>query len=363
MIGKGDWISDIKDTFSVSIKEGKLLFRLAKESKEAIVEIGSWKGYSTTWLAAGSKAGNRAVVYAVDTFGGDIHKFVSGEGSTYEAFIRNITTKNVDDIITPMVMTSEDAEKSWEGTRIGLLFIDGDHDDIEADFGRWYPHLGYGGIIALHDTVAWPSMLPYRIAIREIYTSGKFTGIRRTGSITYARKVIRLHRGDRIRNRIALCTRYVYQAFIPYYTRLLVLADKCRKKITNHGNVASPVYSKTGMTQWHWRVSHRENFKLGRNTEIGSFTMIDARYGVTIEDDVKIGFGCSILSNSTIDDKQGRIVLKKGCAVGAGSVIAPNVTIGEKAIVGANSFVNHDIPPNEVWFGTPAKFCKRCMND
>ena len=98
--------------------------------------------------------------------------------------------------------------------------------------------------------------------------------------------------------------------------------------------------------------------KLGKNTEIGSFTVIDAKEGVTIEDDVKIGWSCSIFSVSSIDRKKGRILLKKGSKIGANSVIMPGVTIGINSVVGANSMVNRDIPDNEIWVGTPAKKIK-----
>jgi len=117
-----------------------------------------------------------------------------------------------------------------------------------------------------------------------------------------------------------------------------------------------PEYDEMGMTRWFWRVSHREHFKLGKNVEIGSFTMIDARNGVVIEDGVKIGFGCAILSHSSIDQKAGKVILRKGCKVGANTVIMPGVSIGEAAVVGSNSFVNRDIPPGEIWLGSPARF-------
>ena len=101
-----------------------------------------------------------------------------------------------------------------------------------------------------------------------------------------------------------------------------------------------------------------ENFKLGEHVEIGSFTIIDAKEGVTIENNVKIGWNCSIFSISTIDEKKGKIVLKKNCKIGANSVILPGITIGENATVGANSLVNRDIPANEIWVGTPARKMK-----
>jgi acetyltransferase-like isoleucine patch superfamily enzyme len=120
-----------------------------------------------------------------------------------------------------------------------------------------------------------------------------------------------------------------------------------------------PEFNEMGMTQWYWRVSHRENFKLGVNTEIGSFTMIDAQEGVEIQDDVKIGFGCIILSHSSIDEKNGKVTLRKGCKIGANSTVMPNIEIGENSIIGANSFVNHSIPSNETWIGSPARFYKK----
>jgi acetyltransferase-like isoleucine patch superfamily enzyme len=37
----------------------------------------------------------------------------------------------------------------------------------------------------------------------------------------------------------------------------------------------------------------------------------------------------------------------------------PNTTVGENAVVGANSFVNKEIPPNEVWVGNPARYLRK----
>jgi len=121
----------------------------------------------------------------------------------------------------------------------------------------------------------------------------------------------------------------------------------------------APEFDDMGMTQWGWRVAHRDNFKLGENVEIGSFTMIDARNGVIVENDVKIGFGCIIISYSSIDNKSGQVILKQKCNIGANSVVMPGIEVGEGAIVGSNSFVNQSIPPYEVWFGSPARFHRK----
>ena len=117
-----------------------------------------------------------------------------------------------------------------------------------------------------------------------------------------------------------------------------------------------PVIEHGKITKWNWVVYHPENFQLGEKTDIGAFTAIFAHYGVMIEDEAQIGSHCSLYSISTIDDKQGPIVLKKNCRIGSHCVVMPGVTIGENTIVGALSFVNRDLPANEVWVGRPAQF-------
>lgn len=111
-------------------------------------------------------------------------------------------------------------------------------------------------------------------------------------------------------------------------------------------------------TKWNWIVQGVKNFELGRGTDIGAFTYINAENGVAIEDNVQIGGGVKIYSVSTIGGKKGKVVLKKNCKIGANSVIMPGVTIGENSIVGALSFVNKDVPDNVVAYGIPAKVIK-----
>ena len=108
-------------------------------------------------------------------------------------------------------------------------------------------------------------------------------------------------------------------------------------------------------TRYNWIVQHIEGFELGYQTDIGAFTYINAKYGVIIEDRVQIGSHCSIYSISTIDRKQGQVVLRENCRIGAHTVIMPGITIGHNAVVGAHSFVNTDIPDNATAFGVPAK--------
>ena len=111
-------------------------------------------------------------------------------------------------------------------------------------------------------------------------------------------------------------------------------------------------------TKYNWVVQHKDNLSLGYRTDIGAFTYINAKFGVTIEDDVQIGSHCSIYSVSTIDGKEGEVVLKKNCRIGSHSVVMPRVIVGENAVVGAMSFVNSDIQDDCVAVGVPAKVIK-----
>ena len=82
------------------------------------------------------------------------------------------------------------------------------------------------------------------------------------------------------------------------------------------------------LTRYKWVVKYKENLSLGYKTDIGAFTYINAKYGVAIEDFVQVGSHCSLYSFSTIDDKKGKITLKKNCRIGSHSLIMPGITVG-----------------------------------
>lgn len=120
-----------------------------------------------------------------------------------------------------------------------------------------------------------------------------------------------------------------------------------------------PVIPEGKPTEYGWIVRHADNFKLGRQTDIGAFTYIQAKNGVTLEDEVQIGSHCAIYSVSTIDGKEGPVLLKRNCRIGSHCVVMPGVTIGENAVVGACSFVTQDVPAGAMAYGVPAKVQKK----
>lgn len=114
-------------------------------------------------------------------------------------------------------------------------------------------------------------------------------------------------------------------------------------------------------TKYGWVVMYAPGCKLGVGVDIGFGTSIQAQAGVEIGDRAEIGPGCRILSASTINPDgpetiESKIVIEEDVMIGANTVVLPGVTIGKGSIVGALSLVKKDIPPGEVWAGTPARF-------
>lgn len=126
--------------------ERHLLYDLARVGpvEGAIVEIGSWKGLSTIYLAAGSKRAGRERVTAIDLFDFSLPEFQS-----------NVIRAGVADWIDPVVGDSATVASQWEGGPIRLLFIDGDHayDYVRSDFEAWARWVVPGGTVVFHDAL------------------------------------------------------------------------------------------------------------------------------------------------------------------------------------------------------------------
>lgn len=116
-------------------------------------------------------------------------------------------------------------------------------------------------------------------------------------------------------------------------------------------------------TKWNWLVLYPEGLTLGERTDIGAYTLLVAKYGIEVEDEVQIGSHCSIYSFSTIDGKQGKVTLRKNCKIGTHSSIMPGVVVGKNAIVGAHSFVTHAVPDNAIVAGVPAKVIRSASDN
>ncbi|BBO79781.1 hypothetical protein DSCO28_03470 [Desulfosarcina ovata subsp. sediminis] len=147
--------------------EGYALKKLAemKQPEGEIVEIGSFMGKSTCWLAAGVVGNTHAKINAVDHFKGSIEhqagkacesQVVAEDGTTLGVFKNNIRKAKLEKCVNPIVGASEEIAEIWEKP-LRLLFIDGDHsyEGVKKDFEMWSPFIVKSGIIAFHDVTVW----------------------------------------------------------------------------------------------------------------------------------------------------------------------------------------------------------------
>lgn len=195
--------------------EGELLYRLATTCPKeyAIVEIGSWQGRSTVWLGKGSNRGHGATVYAVDPHTGSLEHQKEGKKVwTFDAFKENIRRCGVEDVVHPLVMTSQEAARQFDRP-IGLLFIDGLHDyeSVKADLESWFPHLAEGARVAFHDSVGGAWMGPTEVVDEFILASPYFKNVGFIHGITYGTKVHHTNYLDRLKNRLTLLVKVTHQ--------------------------------------------------------------------------------------------------------------------------------------------------------
>jgi len=190
----GELMDIINDIESIdgwqSKREGFALYIISKFGPEngEIVEIGSWKGKSTIWLAKGAKQSKREKITAIDPFiGSSEHKRILKGKSTFEEFKMNLKKFECDDYVNIFVDTSENVVKNWNKP-VRLVFIDGAHEYefVKKDFLLWKPFLVDGGIIGLHDS---DEEGPKKIIEEYILNSNKFKILPKCGNIFFAKKV------------------------------------------------------------------------------------------------------------------------------------------------------------------------------
>ena len=113
-------------------------------------------------------------------------------------------------------------------------------------------------------------------------------------------------------------------------------------------------------------VEIQKGARVGSRCKISSHSFVCE--GVTIEDEVFVGHGVTFVNDSfprattaggTLQSEQDwsveRTLVRRGASIGSGATILANVTIGERAMIGAGSVVTRDVPPNAVVAGNPAR--------
>ncbi len=180
--------------------EGLALFETAAAYAGAgpVVEIGTYCGKSTIYLAAAASQAGQLVV-TVDHHRGSeenqpgweyhdpgIVDPATGRIDTLPHFRATVTAAGLQEHIIAVVGGSAEVARLWR-TPIGMLFIDGGHSEAAAtaDYESWAPWVVTGGALAIHDVFPDPAdggQAPYQI-YRRALAAGAFAEVRVTGSL------------------------------------------------------------------------------------------------------------------------------------------------------------------------------------
>ena len=186
--------------------EGLALYETAAAYAPAgpIMEIGTYCGKSTIYLAAAARAHGQTVLTVDHHHGSEEHQEGweyhdtslidpgTGRIDTLPQFRATIAAAGLEDHVVAIVGRSTQVARVWRAP-LGLLFIDGGHTDAAAqrDYEGWVPWVAVGGALAIHDVFPDPAdggQAPYRIYQRAL-ESGEFTEIRALGSLRVLERV------------------------------------------------------------------------------------------------------------------------------------------------------------------------------
>ena len=110
---------------------------------------------------------------------------------------------------------------------------------------------------------------------------------------------------------------------------------------------------------WYFRTVYGMN--IAKDVRMSFKSRIDKTNpkGLTIGEKTMVAFDAIILSHDYASRRHAaKTVIGSYCFIGCGSIILPNVTIGNHTVVAAGSVVTKDVPANCIVAGNPAKVIK-----
>jgi MMP 1-O-methyltransferase len=182
--------------------EGDALHAAALDAPDGpMLEVGSWCGRSTIWLAAAARQ-RSTVLFAVDHHRGSEENQVgwqwhdpslvddeTGLIDTLPTFRRNVLAAGLESHVVAVVGASPLVASHW-CTPLAFCFIDGGHGrDVAARDRAWFPHVMPGGVLAIHDVFTDPAdggQAPHEELYLPAVERG-FVEISRTGSLRIMR--------------------------------------------------------------------------------------------------------------------------------------------------------------------------------
>ncbi len=163
-----------------------------------IMEIGTYCGKSTIYLAAAARKFGQTVMTVDHHHGSEEHQPGweyhdtaladprTGQLDTLPQFRATMAAAGLEDDVVAIVGRSARVAQVWRGL-LGMVFIDGGHTDeaAQADYEGWAPFVTLGGALVIHDVFPDPAdggQAPYRIYQRAL-ESEEFTEVRALGSL------------------------------------------------------------------------------------------------------------------------------------------------------------------------------------
>ena len=104
--------------------------------------------------------------------------------------------------------------------------------------------------------------------------------------------------------------------------------------------------------------------KVGKNCWIGPNVVLDGSGGLEIGNNCSISAGVQIYTHDSVkwalsggkeDYDYAKTIIGSNVYIGPNAIIQKGVKIGDGVVIGANSFVNCDIPSNSKAYGSPVK--------
>lgn len=148
-------------------------------SGSTFVEVGSWKGMSSAFMAVEIANSNKNIdFYCVDTWDGSIEHEQYGIDTSrlYDTFLDNMSP--VKKYYKAIRAASLQAVKQFEDNSLDFVFIDASHEyqDVKDDIIAWLPKVKPGGVLAGHDYKN-PDFPGVEKAVHEILPKNESEGV------------------------------------------------------------------------------------------------------------------------------------------------------------------------------------------
>jgi sugar O-acyltransferase (sialic acid O-acetyltransferase NeuD family) len=132
------------------------------------------------------------------------------------------------------------------------------------------------------------------------------------------------------------------------------------------------IVQRLGLPEQRYATVVHPTAVIGAGSVVGPGSVLLA--GTVLTADVTVGSHVAVMPQAVLthDDRVGDhatiasgvrlgggAVLETGAYVGSGALVREGVTVGAWSLIGMGSVVLHDVPPGEVWAGSPARLLRK----